>query len=573
VANDKPAAPPSSAPAEGVDFIRRIVNADNETGKYGGRVVTRFPPEPNGYLHIGHAKSICLNFGLARDYRGKCNLRFDDTNPATEELEYIESIERDVRWLGFDWAGLYYASDYYEQIYDYAEKLITKGKAFVCDLSADEMRAYRGTLTEPGRPSPFRDRSPQENLDLFRRMRAGEFADGARTLRAKIDMASPNLNLRDPVMYRLKRDNHPRTGAKWVIYPMYDYAHPVSDAIEGITHSICTLEFEAHRPLYDWFLVDFETPGVKGKPQQIEFARLNLTYTVMSKRKLKQLVEEKHVRSWDDPRMPTLAGIRRRGYTPESLRTFADLIGVAKADSTVEVGVLEYAIRQDLEGRARRVMCVLKPLKVTLTNWPEDRVDEIEAPYFPDDPQKLGTRKVAVGRTLYIDRDDFMEDPPKKFFRLAPGREVRLRYGYIIKCTEAVKDASGQVTELLCTVDEATRGGNAPDGRKVQGTIHWVSAAHAVPVEVRLYDRLFAVQNPGEGGSDFLTQLNPGSLEVVPKALGERSLSEGKQGDFYQFERQGYFCVDADSKPGALVFNRTVTLKDTWAKIVKKGGA
>lgn len=559
-----------SGPSEGVDFVRRIVNEDRRTGKHGGRVVTRFPPEPNGYLHIGHAKAICLNFGLAREYGGACNLRFDDTNPATEELEYIESIERDVRWLGFEWDGLYYASDYYQRIYEYAEELIKKGKAYVCDLGPDQIRAYRGTLTEPGRESPYRGRSVEENLDLFRRMRAGEFADGSRTLRAKIDMTSPNLNLRDPVMYRVKRDPHPRTGTAWCIYPMYDYAHPVSDAIEGITHSLCTLEFEAHRPLYDWFLADFPA---ESRPQQIEFARLNLTYTVMSKRKLKQLVEEGHVRGWDDPRMPTLAGMRRRGFTPESIRSFADLIGVSKADSIVDVGLLEYALRQDLEGRARRVMGVLKPLKVVLTNWPADTVEEIEAPYFPDDPARLGTRRVPIANAIYIERDDFMEDPPKKFYRLAPGREVRLRYGYIIKYEKVVKDAAGEVTEVHCTYDPATRGGNAPDGRKIQGTIHWVSAAHAIPVEVRLYDRLFAVTNPGEGGSDFLTQLNPRSLEVVPRALAEPSLAGARATEPYQFERLGYFRVDPDSKPGALVFNRTVTLKDSWAKIVKKGGA
>ena len=564
-----PTASNSDATAgESVDFIRRVVNDDNKTGKHGGRVATRFPPEPNGYLHIGHAKSICLNFGLASDYQGTCNLRFDDTNPATEDVEYIDSIERDVQWLGFKWNALYYASDYYQQIYDYAELLIQKGKAYVCDLTGEQIRDYRGTLRTPGRESPFRNRTVDENLSLFRRMRAGEFADGSRTLRAKIDMGSPNLNMRDPVLYRVKRDPHPRTGATWCIYPMYDYAHPISDAIEGITHSICTLEFEDHRPLYDWCLNDF---AGRSRPQQIEFARLNLSYTVMSKRKLKQLVEEGRVKGWDDPRMPTLAGLRRRGYTPEAIRNFADLIGVAKADSIVDVGVLEYAIRHDLESRARRVMCVQRPLKVVLTNY-TTAVDAIDAPYYPDDAAKFGTRKLPLGHTLYIERDDFMEDPPKKFYRLAPGREVRLRYGYTIKCEKVVKDAAGEIVELQCTYDPATRGGTTPDGRKVQGTIHWVSAEHALPVEVRLYDRLFTVDNPGSGDSDFLQQINPQSLEVLPRALAEPSLAEARAGDYYQFERLGYFCPDPDSKPGAPIFNRTVTLKDTWAKIVKKSG-
>jgi glutaminyl-tRNA synthetase len=563
----EPARVEKAAPAEAADFIRRIVNDDLKTGKNDGRVATRFPPEPNGYLHIGHAKSICLNFGIARDYDGTCNLRFDDTNPSTEEVEYIDSITQDVRWLGFEWNGLFYASDYYQEMYDYAELLVNKGKAYVCDLSADEVRGYRGTLTKPGRESPYRARSPAENLELLRRMKTGDFPDGSRTLRAKIDMASPNLNLRDPVMYRIKRDAHPRTGTKWCLYPMYDYAHPISDAIEGITHSICTLEFEAHRPLYDWFLEDFQG---RARPQQIEFARLNLTYTVMSKRKLKQLVDENHVRGWDDPRMPTLAGFRRRGYTPEAIRNFADLIGVAKADSMVDVGLLEYAIRQDLEGRARRVMCVLRPLKVVLTNWPEGKIDEIDAPYFPDDAAKLGTRRVPIGRELYIEADDFMEEPPKKFYRLAPGREVRLRYGYIIKCERVVKNDAGIVTELHCTYDPQTQGGSTPDGRKVQGTIHWVCAERAQPVEVRLYDRLFKVDNPGEGGSDFAAQLNPQSLEVVPRALAEPSLATAREGERYQFERLGYFGLDPDSRPGELVFNRTVSLRDSWAKIVKK---
>ncbi|MBN1962420.1 MAG: glutamine--tRNA ligase/YqeY domain fusion protein [Deltaproteobacteria bacterium] len=551
---------------ESIDFIRRIINDDNKSNKHQGRIATRFPPEPNGYLHIGHAKSICLNFGIAKEYKGTCNLRFDDTNPATEEVEYIDNIINDVHWLGFSETALYYTSDYYQQLYDYAELLVQKGKAFVCDLSAQETRAYRGTLKEPGRDSPYRNRTIAENLDLFRRMRSGEFADGSRTLRAKIDMNSPNLNMRDPVMYRVKRQPHPRTGDTWCIYPMYDYAHPLSDAIEGITHSICTLEFEAHRPLYDWFIVDFISSS---KPQQIEFARLNLSYTIMSKRKLKQLVDEKHVSGWNDPRMPTLAGLRRRGYTPSSIHRFAELIGVAKADSIVDFGMLEYALRQDLENNARRVMCVLKPLKIVITNWDTGKC-EIEAPYFPEDPDKLGTRQLPIEREIFIDADDFLEDPPKKFFRLAPLREVRLRYGYIIKCEQVIKDASGNIVELHCTYDPATRGGKTPDGRKVKGTIHWVAASQALPVEVRLYDRLFTVDNPGEGGSNFLSQLNPQSLEIVKSALAEPSLASAQLGENYQFERCGYFCLDSDSKPDALIFNRTVTLKDSWAKIIKK---
>ncbi len=559
-----------AAPAEGIDFIRRIVNEDNRSGKYSGRVATRFPPEPNGYLHIGHAKSICLNFGLAQEYKGKCNLRYDDTNPAAEDVEFTESIERDVRWLGFDWGShIYWASDYYEKIYELAQELIRRGKAYVCDLSPDQIREYRGTLTEPGKNSPYRDRSVEENLDLFHRMRQGEFPDGTRVLRAKIDMASPNLNLRDPAMYRIKHAVHHRTGSAWCIYPMYDYAHPISDALENITHSICTLEFEAHRPLYDWCLRELAHKLPPPHPQQIEFARLNLTYTVMSKRKLKQLVEEKHVRGWDDPRMPTLAGLRRRGYTPEAIRGFCERIGVAKADSTVDVALLEYSIREDLNAKAPRVMAVLKPLKVVIDNFPETKVEEIEARYFPDDEAHPETRKVPFSRELYIERDDFMEDPPKKFFRLAPGREVRLRWAYIVKCERVVKNEAGEVTELHCTYDPNTRGGSTPDGRKIQGTLHWVSAAHALRAEVRVYDRLFNVDNPGTDGHDFLQQLNPQSLESLPGCLLEPSLASAKEGERVQFERQGYFCVDPDSKPGALVFNRIVPLKDGWARIVK----
>jgi len=559
-----------STPSEGIDFIRRIVNEDKSSGKYSGKVATRFPPEPNGYLHIGHAKSICLNFGLAREYGGTCNLRYDDTNPATEDVEYTDSIEADVRWLGFSWgAKIYWASDYYEQLYEFAEELIRRGKAYVCDLSADDIRAFRGTLKEPGRNSPFRDRSADENLELFRAMRAGKFVDGTRVLRAKIDMASPNLNLRDPAMYRIKHATHHRTGDAWCIYPMYDYAHPISDALEGITHSICTLEFEAHRPLYDWVLRELAHKLAPPAPQQIEFARLNLTYTVMSKRKLKQLVEGKHVRGWDDPRMPTLAGLRRRGYTPEALRAFCDRIGIAKADSTVDMALLEFSIREDLNAKAPRVMAVLRPLKVVIDNYPEGQVEQIDARYFPDDEARPATRPVPFSRELYIEREDFMEEPPKKFFRLAPGREVRLRWAYIIRCERVVKDAAGVVTELHCTYDPNTRGGSTPDGRKVQGTLHWVSAAHAVPAEARLYDRLFTAENPGAGDADFLAQRNPQSLESLPGCLLEPSLKAAKPGERVQFERQGYFIVDSDSTPDGLVWNRIVALKDGWAKIVK----
>jgi glutaminyl-tRNA synthetase len=551
-------------------FIRDIIEEDLRTNKWGGRVHTRFPPEPNGYLHIGHAKSICLNFGLAQEYGGLCNLRFDDTNPTKEDIEYVQSIQEDVRWLGFDWEDrLYYASDYFEQLYQYAVQLIKMGKAYVCDLSAEEIKEYRGTLNEPGKESPYRNRSVEENLELFERMRAGEFPDGSRTLRAKIDMASGNLNMRDPVIYRILHATHHRTGDKWCIYPMYDFAHPLSDAIEGITHSICTLEFEDHRPLYDWFL---DQLGIY-HPQQIEFARLNLSYTVLSKRKLLRLVQEGHVSGWDDPRMPTIAGMRRRGYTPEAIRDFCERIGVAKKNSLVDIALLEHCVREDLNKRAPRVMAVLRPLRVVIDNYPEGLVEEMEAVNNPEDPS-MGTRRVPFSRVLYIERDDFREDPPKQFYRLAPGREVRLRYAYFIKCVDVVKDPqTGEVVELHCTYDPETRGGSAPDGRKVKATLHWVSAAHAIPAEVRLYDRLFTVENPddAEGGKDFTAYLNPKSLEVLTSCWVEPSLANAAPGSRYQFERLGYFCVDLrDSKPGKLVFNRTVTLKDEWAKIESK---
>jgi glutaminyl-tRNA synthetase len=552
-----------SPTAERQDFIREIVKADNATGKHSGRVATRFPPEPNGYLHIGHAKSICLNFGVARDFGGTCNLRFDDTNPVTEDTEYVDSIQDDVRWLGFSWDDrLYYASDYFEKLYECAEMLIQRGLAFVDDSTADEMREARGNLKEPGRNSPHRDRAIDENLDLFRRMRAGEFADGARVLRAKIDMASPNINMRDPVLYRIRRAHHHRTGDLWCIYPMYDYAHPISDAIERITHSICTLEFEDHRPLYDWLITNLPLPG---QPQQIEFARLNLTYTVMSKRKLLQLVNEKHVSSWDDPRMPTISGMRRRGYTPEAIRRFAEEVGVAKRENTIDVGLLEFFVREDLNRRAPRAMAVLRPIKVVFDNYPADQVEHFTLANHPDDPS-AGTRSVPFSREIYIERDDFLEDPPKKFFRLAPGREVRLRNAYFITCQSIVKNAAGELTELHCTYDPATKGGDAPDGRKVKATLHWLSAAHAIDGEVRLYDRLFAVENPGAGDTDFLTQMNPSSLDIVRGAKLEPSLAAPTPGAHFQFERLGYFCVDADSRPGAPVFNRAVGLRDSWAK-------
>ena len=550
-----------------LDFIRQIVAEDLKTNKWDGRVVTRFPPEPNGYLHIGHAKSICLNFGIAKDFGGLCNLRFDDTNPEKEEQEYIDAIIEDVRWLGFDWQDrLYYASDYFEQMFQYAVQLIKKGKAYVCDLTADEIREYRGTLTRPGRDSPYCNRSVEENLDLFERMRKGEFPDGSRTLRAKIDMAHPNLNMRDPVMYRILHASHHRTGDKWCIYPMYDWAHGLEDSIEKITHSICTLEFENHRPLYDWFLDEL---GVY-HPQQIEFARLNLTYTVMSKRKLLRLVQEGRVKGWDDPRMPTLCGLRRRGYSPESIRSFARVIGVNKFNSTVDIILLEHCLREDLNKTSPRVMAVIRPLKVVIDNYPAGKVEEMEAINNPEDPS-AGKRKVPFSRELYIEQDDFMEVPPKKFYRLAPGREVRLRYAYFVRCISAIKDASGKIIELHCTYDPATRGGDAPDGRKVQSTLHWVSAAHALPAEVRLYDNLFTKENPDDvpEGEDFTSTLNPKSLEILTDCRVELSLAGAKPLSRYQFERLGYFCVDPDSTKGKLIFNRTVTLRDEWAKIQK----
>jgi glutaminyl-tRNA synthetase len=560
----------SPTPTPGKHFIHQAVTEDNRTGRFGGRVITRFPPEPNGYLHIGHAKSICLNFGLARDFGGTCHLRFDDTNPTKESVEYVESIMADVHWLGFDWGkNLFYASDYFEQLYQWAEDLIGKGLAYVDDLTPDQMREYRGTLTEAGRPSPFRARSVEENLDLFRRMRAGEFEDGTKTLRAKIDMASPNVNMRDPVMYRIRRAPHHRTENRWCIYPMYDWAHGLSDSIERITHSICTLEYEDHRPLYDWYI---EAVGVY-HPQQIEFARLNLSHTVMSKRRLLELVEGRHVSGWDDPRMPTIAGLRRRGYTPEAIRDFCDRIGVAKADSMVDVALLEHCIREDLNRRANRVMAVLRPLRLVIENYPEGQVEELDAVNNPEDPA-AGTRKLPFSRVLYIEAEDFREDPPKKYFRLSPGAEVRLRYGYFVRCTGVTKDPSGQVTEVRCTYDPATRGGDAPDGRRVKGTIHWVSAQHAIPAEVRLYDHLFAKANPSDDkdGLDWKAHLNPASLERVPDAKVEPGLAGAKPGTRYQFERVGYFTVDPDSRKGGLVFNRTVGLRDTWAKIEKSGG-
>ncbi len=549
------------------NFIRNIIEEDLKKNKNDGRVHTRFPPEPNGYLHIGHAKSICLNFGLAAEFGGLCNLRFDDTNPTKEEGEYVNSIKEDVRWLGFDWGDrLFYASDYFEQMYEYAVQLIKKGKAYVCDLRPEEIREYRGTLTKPGRESPYRNRSVEENLDLFERMRACEFPDGSRVLRAKIDMKSPNLNMRDPVMYRILRATHHRTGDKWCIYPMYDWAHGLEDSIEGITHSICTLEFEDHRPLYDWFL---DQLGIY-HPQQIEFARLNLSYTVLSKRKLLELVNQGYVNGWDDPRMPTISGLRRRGYTPESIRDFCERIGVAKRDSMVDIALLEHCVREDLNKKAPRVMGVLRPLKVIIDNYPEDKVEELDAVNNPEDPT-MGTRKVPFSRVLYIEREDFREDPPPKFFRLAPGREVRLRYAYFITCTDVVKNENDEIVELHCTYDPATRGGDSPDGRKVRGTLHWVSAAHALKAEVRLYNHLFTVPDPSEekDGSDWKSYLNPDSLEVLTSSRVEPGLAKAKPGEIYQFERQGYFCVDPDSSSDKLVFNRTVSLRDSWAKIEK----
>ncbi len=559
-------APPPAGPSH---FIRDIILDDLKTGKYGGRVHTRFPPEPNGYLHIGHAKSICLNFGLAAEFGGKTNVRFDDTNPCKEETEYVESIIDNVRWLGLDWEDrLFYASDYFDQLYEWAVQLIKAGKAYVCDLTADEVRQYRGTLTEPGKESPYRNRSVEENLDLFERMRAGEFPDGARTLRAKVDMASANLNMRDPVMYRILHAEHHRTGDKWCIYPMYDYTHGQSDSIERITHSICTLEFEDHRPLYDWYV---EQLGIY-HPQQIEFDRLNLTYTLLSKRKLLELVDGGYVRGWDDPRMPTLSGIRRRGYTPEAIRTFCANIGVSKTNGSTELSLLEYYVREDLNRRAARVMAVLRPLRLVVDNYPEGLVEEMDAVNNPED-ESAGARKVPFSRVLYIERDDFREDPPKQYFRLSPGREVRLRYGYFVTCSGVVKDEKGEVVEVHCTHDPATRGGNAPpDGRKVKSTIHWVSAAHALDAEVRLYDTLFLKENPGETeeGQEFTANLNPASLEILANAKLEPSLAGAGPGSRYQFERLGYFCADPDSTPGKLVFNRTVALRDAWARIEKR---
>jgi glutaminyl-tRNA synthetase len=561
---NKSEAPSSSGEAQvRKNFIRDIIDDDLRTNKFGGKVHTRFPPEPNGYLHIGHAKSICLNFGIARDYKGKCNLRFDDTNPSKEEMEYVESIEQDVQWLGFHWNAIYFASDYFGQLYEYAVQLVKKGKAYVCDLNADQMREFRGTLTEPGKNSPFRDRSVEENLDLFERMKKGEFPDGTRTLRAKIDMASPNLNMRDPVMYRILRATHHRTGDLWCIYPMYDWAHGQSDSIEGITHSICTLEFEDHRPLYNWFV---EELGIY-HPQQIEFARLNLTYTVMSKRRLLQLVQDGDVDGWNDPRMPTITGLRRRGYTPESIRDFADRIGVSKSESTVDVAFLEECLRADLNKRARRVMAVLHPVKLVIDNYPEGLVEELEAVNNPEDPS-AGIRKVPFSKVLYIEQDDFREDPPKKYFRLSPGSEVRLRYAYIIKCVSVMKDEkTGVINELHCTYDPETKSGSPQSARKVKGTIHWVSAAHAVDAEARVYDRLFSVEGPG--GENWKSQLNPASLQLVRECKVEPSLAQSKPQDRFQFERLGYFCVDDDSSEGNLIFNRTVTLRDTWARIEK----
>jgi len=552
-----------------VDFIRAAVIEDLKSGRYT-RVHTRFPPEPNGYLHIGHAKAICIDFGVAAEFGGTCNLRFDDTNPVKEEVEYVESIQQDIRWLGFDWKDrLYYASDYFEQLYEYAVMLIQKGIAYVCDLSADEIREYRGTLTEPGKESPYRNRTVEENLDLFARMRAGEFPDGSRTLRAKIDMASGNINLRDPVMYRIIHAPHHRTGDTWCMYPLYDFAHGQSDSIEGITHSLCSLEYEDHRPLYNWFLDALEIYH----PRQIEFARLNLSYTVLSKRKLLRLVQEGQVQGWHDPRMPTLSGLRRRGYTPEAIRDFCNRIGVAKKDSIVDIALLEHCLREDLNKRAPRVMGVLRPLRVVIENFPEGHVQEMAAVNNPEDPD-AGTRTLSFSRVLYIEQDDFREDPPPKYHRLAPGREVRLRYAYFITCVDAVKDARGKVVELRCTYDPATRGGDAPDGRKVKATIHWVSAAHAVPAEVRLYDRFFVKEDPDDvdEGQDFRANLNPNSLEVLTGCWVEPSLAEAKAGSIYQFERQGYFCVDPDSAKRTVVFNRAVPLKDEWAKIEKAQG-
>ena len=559
----------STEDSKSLDFIRTRITEDVAAGKNAGRVHTRFPPEPNGYLHIGHAKAICLDFGIAGEYGGKCNLRFDDTNPAKEEVEYVEAIREDVRWLGYDWEGReFYASDYFDQFYRYAVQLIREGKAYVDNLSPDEVRQLRGTLTEPGRDSPYRDRPVEENLDLFERMKNGEFEEGSYVLRAKIDMASPNITMRDPTIYRIRRIRHHRTGGRWCIYPMYDYAHCLSDSIEGITHSLCTLEFENHRPLYDWFLDEL---GVECHPQQIEFARLNLTYTVMSKRKLLELVREGHVSGWDDPRMPTLKGLRRRGYTPGAIRTFCDRIGVSKTNSMVDVAFLEHVLREELNQTSPRVMAVLEPLKVVITNYPEDKVEWLDAENNPEDPS-AGSRKIPFSRVVYIEREDFRENPPKKYFRLSPGREIRLKHAYYITCVDVIKDGdSGEVRELRCTYDPQTRGGWSEDGRKVKGTSHWVSAAHAVSAEVRLYDHLFTVENPDDpqDEADFKDYLDPSSLQALDGCLVEPSLSEARPGDRFQFLRKGYFCVDPDTGPGRPVFNRTVSLVDTWAKIEK----
>lgn len=556
----------------GIDFIRATIIKDNETGKYGGRVHTRFPPEPNGYLHIGHAKAFHLDFGVAAEFGGLCNLRFDDTNPTKEEVEYVDAIQDDIHWMGYDWGDrLFYASDYFPQLYDYAVQLIKDGKAYVCDLSADEIRDYRGTLTEPGKESPYRARSVEENLDLFERMRKGEFPDGSRTLRAKIDMAAANINMRDPVIYRILHAKHHRTGDEWCIYPMYDFTHCLSDSIEAITHSLCSIEFEDHRPLYDWFLDQLDVHH----PQQIEFARLNMTYTVMSKRRLRQLVEERHVSGWDDPRMPTLCALRRRGFTPEAIKAFLDRIGMAKADSIVDIKLLEHCVREDLNKHSPRVMAVLRPLRVVIENYPEGQTEELEAVNNPEDPG-AGTRKVAFSRVLYIEKEDFMENPPKKFYRLAPGREVRLRYAYFVKCVDVVKDErTGEVIELRCTYDPQTRGGDAPDGRKVKATLHWVSAEHALDAEVRLYNNLFTRENPMdvEEGKDFKDYISRDSLETLSSCRVESSLKAARPGSRFQFERMGYFCVDSvDSTPEQLVFNRTVTLRDQWARIQKASG-
>lgn len=552
------------------NFIHEIIDGDNKSGRHGGKVVTRFPPEPNGYLHIGHAKSICLNFGTAKKYGGKCHMRLDDTNPTKEDTEYVESILEDVRWLGWDWgSNLFYASDYFERIYQYAVQLIKLGKAYVCELNESQMREYRGTLTEGGKESPHRNRPVEESLELFERMRKGEFADGTYVLRAKIDMTSPNVHMRDPIIYRIRHASHHRSGDKWCIYPMYDFAHCLSDSIEGITHSICTLEFEIHRPLYDWILQALDTPC---QPQQIEFARLNLSYTVMSKRKLLELVKEGRVSGWDDPRMPTICGFRRRGVPPEAIRDFCEKIGVTKFNSLTDIALLEHCIRDNLNKTAKRVMAVMAPVKLVIDNYPEDLVEEMDAVNNPENPAD-GTRKVPFSKVVYIERDDFREDPPKQFHRLAPGREVRLRYAYFVKCTGVVKDSAGEVTEIHCTYDPATKGGNAPDGRKVKGTIHWVSAKHAFPAEARLYDRLFKIADVGEipEGEDYRNYLNPDALKVVKGVMVEPSLANAASGDRFQFERIGYFCADPkDGKPGNLVFNRTVSLKDSWAKIEEK---